>query len=209
MTFAPQVASDGAPPPAPPVAEAAGKAAHRREPAVTTRQRAIAAIRAFLSSHSTAVGQLTAATFEITTFAQAEKLATMLAMQYPDPDRAALGIWELFANAIEHGSLGIGFEEKAELLRAGAYEDELKHRLDDPVYAARTVTVAFRRGRRSLMLTVTDQGAGFDHSRFLTPRDDLRTPNGRGIRIARDLSFDALRYVGAGNRVVARTLLPR
>lgn len=203
MTFAPSDLAVASPPPA------AAPEPARRDPGVTTRQRAIAAIRAFLSSHSTAVGQLTAASFEIATFGQAEKLATMLAMQYPDADRAALGIWELLANAIEHGSLGIGFEEKAELLRSGHYDDELRRRLNDPVLSARVVTVAFRRGRRALMLTVTDQGDGFDHGQFLARGDDLRKPNGRGIRIARDISFDALRYAGAGNRVVARTLLPR
>lgn len=182
--------------------------APRREVTATFRHRAIAAIRAFLSSHTTAVGRLTAATFEITDFGQAEKLATMLAMQYPDPDRAALGIWELIANAIEHGSLGIGFSEKTDLMRAGEYDIEVRRRLADPELGRRIVRVAFRRTSKMLMLTVTDQGAGFDHAHFAPPNDSHWLPNGRGIRIAREISFDGLTYHGRGNRVVARTRLP-
>ncbi|MBP0652166.1 hypothetical protein J8J40_34405, partial [Mycobacterium tuberculosis] len=75
--------------------------------------------------------------------------------------------WELLTNAIEHGSLGIGFSEKAELLRSGGYEEEIRRRLADPALSARRVTVAFRRRKDSLRLTVTDQGAGFDHVAFL------------------------------------------
>lgn len=189
-----------APETAPPLAPAPAG----RDPA---RHRAIAAIRAFLSSHTASIGRMTAATFEIADFAQAERLATMLAMHYPDPERAALGIWELLANAIEHGSLGIGCAEKADLLRRGDYEAELRRRLADPARARQRVRVAFRRGKRALTLTITDEGAGFDHRHFLALDGDA-APNGRGIRIARDISFDGLAYAGRGNRVTARTRLP-
>jgi anti-sigma regulatory factor (Ser/Thr protein kinase) len=177
--------------------------------AAATRARAFAEIRAFLSSHATAIGRLTSARFEIRSFEEAEHLATMLAMQYPDTDRAAFGIWELLANAIEHGNLGIGCGEKAELLRQGRYEEEIRRRMADPVLAARLVTVSFSRRRTSLRLTIVDEGAGFDPTPFLQPATaGEMQPNGRGIRLAAQFSFDDLTYAGRGNQAIATTKLP-
>jgi hypothetical protein len=51
-------------------------------------------------------------------------------------------------------------------------------------------------------LTVTDQGLGFDWSDYQEIKPErLLESHGRGIAMAKALSFDHLEYVGSGNRV--------
>jgi hypothetical protein len=51
---------------------------------------------------------------------------------------------------------------------------------------------------------VIDQGAGFDWQRYLDFDPERATdPNGRGIAMARLMSFESLSYSGCGNCVVA------
>ena len=50
-----------------------------------------------------------------------------------------------------------------------------------------------------------EQGKGFDWSKFLSfDPDRAFDPNGRGIAMARTMSFSSLEYQGCGNVVVAR-----
>lgn len=157
------------------------------------------AIQDFVTSHRSGVGRLIAGVFEIRTTDEAQKLASMLATNYPSPEEVAIGIWELLSNAIEHGNLEIDFEEKALLLEAGRFEQEVRRRLCLPQYADRSVHVNFRRLPKEIRMLVTDCGPGFDSSRFLGAEPPVNRPNGRGIFMAERLSFDILRYRGRGN----------
>jgi anti-sigma regulatory factor (Ser/Thr protein kinase) len=165
-------------------------------------------IRSYIANHNPGTGGLLRGDFEIWTLSHAEKLSTMLAMQYPDPDSAAIGIWELLSNAIEHGNLEIDYDLKTTLLRNGQLQEEIERRLADPIYGARVALVQFRRLRRSLKLKVTDQGPGFDHARFTNSAPSTDRPNGRGIFIAAHMSFNRLHYQGRGNVVEATSLIP-
>lgn len=52
--------------------------------------------------------------------------------------------------------------------------------------------------------TITDQGEGFDWRRFLNfDPERAFDPNGRGIAMARMMSFAEVEYQGKGNVVVA------
>ena len=116
-----------------------------------------------------------------------------------------MGLAELLVNAVEHGSLGILFEEKAQLLAAGAWDREVERRLGLAEHADKRVEVALRRDGDDLVVRVRDQGPGFDPQRFLT-LDESRAfyPNGRGIALAREVAVARIEYLGCGNEVEVR-----
>ena len=163
----------------------------------------VTAIRNYLSGRARQTGVMLSASFALRTLDEAEKLSTLLAMNCPDPDRTAAGIWELLSNAVEHGNLEISFEEKTELLFSGQLREEIERRLNSSPYGEREVRVDFVRRPDAITLTVTDEGMGFDFKHFLEAEPALHLPNGRGINIASKFSFDALQYFGRGNRVEA------
>lgn len=161
------------------------------------------AIRDYLSTNRPAIGRLVRGTFEICTFAEAERLSTMLASHCPDPELASIGIWELLSNAIEHGSLEIDFDTKSRHLLAGTFEEELASRALDPVLAARVVRIDFSQSHRQIRIRIEDEGPGFAYDRVLALGPTLTAPNGRGIAMARHITFSSLTYMGRGNIVVA------
>ena len=132
------------------------------------------------------------------------KVIGLLSLLCPDPDRATCGLAELLLNAVEHGNLGITYDEKKQLMCQDSWEGEVSRRLTLPQYRQREATVAFERRPDALRFTIADQGVGFDWARYLEV-DPQRSvdPNGRGIAMARRYSFSSLEYQGAGNIVVA------
>lgn len=148
------------------------------------------------------------AEFRLRTPQEARTLATLLAAVAPHPERIVTGLWELLVNAIEHGNLAISYDEKSALLKAGALHEEIARRLEDPRYAAREVEVRVTRSGRCLRYRISDGGAGFDPAPFLDFAPSRAThAHGRGIALARRLSFDAVCYLGAGNVVEAEVRL--
>jgi CheY-like chemotaxis protein/anti-sigma regulatory factor (Ser/Thr protein kinase) len=149
------------------------------------------------------------AVFGFRTIAQATKVGALLAQLCPSPGTAALGLAEILVNAVEHGNLGISYAEKSALKRGNRMHEELERRLVDPRYAARRAVVEFERMPDVLRFTVSDEGQGFDWSAFLE-MDPKRAfdPNGRGIALARAMSFDQLDFQGCGNVVIATIQLP-
>jgi CheY-like chemotaxis protein len=145
------------------------------------------------------------ARYRLRTLEEARCLAAALGAACTAPERAGMGIAELLVNAIEHGNLGITFEEKAELLSAGRWKKEVELRLALAENAGKCVEVGFWREGAELVVRVRDQGKGFDPTRFLS-LDESRAfyPNGRGIALARQIAFASIQYVGCGNEVEVR-----
>jgi CheY-like chemotaxis protein len=143
--------------------------------------------------------------FCVRTLSEARALAAALGSASAAPDAVGLGLVELLVNAIEHGNLGITFEEKAALVASGRWDDEVRARLARPENAGKSVQVSCRRNDGRLEIVIRDQGEGFDWQRFLT-MDEARAfrPNGRGISLARQVAFDTLEYRGCGNEVAVR-----
>ncbi len=170
-------------------------------------QEEVATLRADVASRRSAVGMIMSGQFEFRTLDEARNLATMLALACPNSDLVAVGLQELLVNAVEHGNLEIGAQEKQALLLSGQWRAEIEKRLQDPRYSGRRVIVDFKRGRRMISLTVQDDGAGFDHA-ALDQEDGTGTGyRGRGIALARSLSFASVTYLGSGNLVEATLLL--
>jgi CheY-like chemotaxis protein/anti-sigma regulatory factor (Ser/Thr protein kinase) len=151
-----------------------------------------------------ATGLLRAASFRLRTIEEARDVGTLVAGLCPDPGNTVIGLTELIVNAVEHGNLGITYAEKSELNGINRWLDELDRRAALPENAVKYVDVEYERDEQQIRITVRDQGAGFDWRPYLEP-DPTRVfdTHGRGITIARRLSFDDLEYRDPGNEVVA------
>jgi CheY-like chemotaxis protein len=142
--------------------------------------------------------------FEFASLQEARELAARLAMRCPSPEVVALGLGELFTNAIEHGNLGISYAEKTSLRLANRWESEVERRLTLPENANRKVRVEVKELANEVVFIVSDCGSGFDWQNYLAIAPERAyDPNGRGIAVARQLSFSNLEYRGCGNTVVA------
>ena len=147
---------------------------------------------------------LDSGTFRFRTLEDGRLLANSLARACPEPERSVMGLQELIVNAVEHGNLGIRYEEKTDLLMSGRWLEEVSRRLQTPDGLQRQVQVSFERRIQDIRITVQDEGAGFNWQKYVD-FDAARAfdNHGRGIAMARTLSFDAVQYSGNGNTVTA------
>jgi len=144
------------------------------------------------------------AKFNIRTLDDMNTMTAMLSSAYPDPDMVTTGIHELLTNAIEHGNLDITYEGKSQLILEDKWKDEIEHRLNLEEHKDKTVEIELEKNTEKIILTITDQGTGFNCENYLEI-DPCRLfdPHGRGIAVAKSMSFDDLTYIGCGNKVQA------
>jgi DNA-binding response OmpR family regulator len=142
--------------------------------------------------------------FRFASLDEGRMLANFFAQASPDPEKRVIGLQELLINAVEHGNLGLSYQDKTELLMEGRWQEEVERRLGLPAYRERFVEVLFERIPQAIRFTIRDQGEGFDWRKYLD-FDPARIfdPHGRGIAMARIMSFSALEYQGNGNTVLA------
>lgn len=138
------------------------------------------------------------------TLKDVEALSQFLACAYPDPKRAIIGITELLINAVEHGNLGISYEEKQQLVKTGAWREAIDARQQMPEHVDKHVDIVLQRKPDGIFLQVSDEGKGFEWWRYLEIDPSRAThPNGRGIALANKISFDRLQFTQDGSRVLA------
>lgn len=137
-----------------------------------------------------------------TTPEEGEKLAVFLSQFFPDPDQVFTGVSELFINAVEHGNLGVSYEQKGRLLEENTLKQELDSRLLLVENRDKKVDVSFNKNDDGYHLMITDMGPGFDWQNYLQV-DPLRATHnhGRGIAMANMMSFDKLFFNDKGNKV--------
>jgi DNA-binding response OmpR family regulator len=144
------------------------------------------------------------AEFHFRTLDEAHRLAAFLARLTPRPDESILGLCELMINAVEHGNVDISYAEKSAFNEAGTWRAEVERRLGLPEYADRWATARFVRHADRLEFTIADRGRGFRWEEFLEMNPERAYDNhGRGIAMARIVSFAAVQYSGNGNTVTA------
>jgi DNA-binding response OmpR family regulator len=137
--------------------------------------------------------------FRFRTLDEGERLALWIANACPDPEDAAL-IVEIMTNAVEHGNLGIGYDEKTVLVEKGTWRREVERRLALPESAGKHVDVQVTRNPENLEVLVEDTGPGFDFAKYLVFDESRAFDNhGRGIVMA-GMAMQ-LEYLGKGNRV--------
>lgn len=159
-------------------------------------------LRDEVAKRTTAMILMDEGVFRFRTLAEANNLAVSLARACPRSAHLVVGLSEIFTNAIEHGNLGITFDEKAQLLRDKRWKQQVEARLDAPQNRDKRVTVTFQRQPGEVRITVRDEGKGFDWRRYMElDANRAFAVHGRGIAMARKLSFDALEYRDPGNEV--------
>ena len=119
---------------------------------------------------------------------------------------------EILINAIEHGNLGISFDEKTRAIEQGDYMQFLLARQKEPRFADRRVLVDYLINGRMLLFRVTDEGNGFDHGSFLerAKNDPFLSmlEHGRGIIMTKNV-FDSVVFNDEGNQVILTKRIPR
>lgn len=161
-------------------------------------------LRTELNSHRTSFGHIKECEFEFVTLLDAEDLACFAANCFPDPDQAVSGLAELLVNAVEHGNLGITYDEKTYLIDAGNWRGEIERRQNLPENKDKFVSMSLKREETQISISITDRGGGFDWRRYMEIDPARASHNhGRGIAQANLLSFDSLEYNDKGSIVVA------
>lgn len=140
--------------------------------------------------------------FRFKTLAEAEQLAVMIASATPEPEHAMV-IAELLLNAVEHGNLGITYEDKGRLVAENSWQEEVDRRMAMPENQKKYAVVRMKREGANLVVEIEDEGKGFDFERYLQIDESRMYDNhGRGIVIAR--SALNLEFVRPGNKVIVR-----
>ncbi len=142
--------------------------------------------------------------FRIHNLRECNLVASQVAHLCPEPHRVVTGISELLINALEHGNLKIGYEEKSNLMRRGMWQIEVERRLNSREHRGGFIELEFNVADDRVQIRIRDQGQGFDWTPYMDfDPDRAFDPHGRGIAVARLSSFDELEYIGDGNEVVA------
>ncbi len=140
--------------------------------------------------------------FNFKSLEEGRNIAILLANACPNSERVVLGLTELITNAVEHGNLGITYEEKSRLNAQGNWECEVDNRLALPAHKDKYATVEFNRDDNKITLVITDQGNGFDWRQFMSVSPERAfDSHGRGIALANSISFESVEYLNKGNKV--------
>ena len=157
-----------------------------------------------LNDNRLTLGLMQSSNFKYKSLIEARNLSTLLAQVCPNPEATISGLLELMINAVEHGNLGITYNEKSELNSTGSWEQEVNRRLELPEMQDKHVEVTLERKNGEIHILITDQGEGFDCEPYLDISAERGADNhGRGIALARMISFERLEYLDKGNKVLA------
>jgi CheY-like chemotaxis protein/anti-sigma regulatory factor (Ser/Thr protein kinase) len=117
-----------------------------------------------------------------------------------------IGIEEVITNAIEHGNLGISFDEKNKAIQEGRLAELIADKGRQSDAAGRAVRITSRLTPDVFEITVHDDGQGFDWRTLpAVEPENLLAFNGRGIFLTK-IYFDEVLYNDAGNEVTLRKL---
>lgn len=148
--------------------------------------------------------------FVLRTLDEARQIASVLANACPDPERVVFGLAELLINAVEHGNLGIDYAEKTRLINDSRWGEEIERRQNLPEFVYKKVSVSLDINDEEIRFIIKDEGDGFDSEQYLNidPERACST-HGRGIAMARMVSFDSIEYKDGGATVVACVKITR
>lgn len=133
------------------------------------------------------------------TVKEGDFIAVRIANCCPKPE-SAMFVSELLCNAVEHGNLGITYDEKTAFIEAGILQQEIDRRLLLPEYKNKFATVTITKDENKMSVLVEDEGNGFDFEKYLLIDDKRIFDNhGRGIAIA--ASYIKIKYLEKGNKV--------
>lgn len=156
-----------------------------------------------LGRHKSSFNLIQTCKFHFRTVEEAESLAAFMAHCFPDAERVLPGLAELMMNAIEHGTYGIGYERKSDLIESGTMRAEIQRRQSLSEYADKFVEAVVTHKDNGVYAVITDQGPGFNWKSYMTIEPSrARDNHGRGIAQANALSFDKLTFNESGNQAI-------
>ncbi len=140
---------------------------------------------------------------DIVAYELAELLQKMHFSSDDDIQQYKLVFTETLTNSIEHGNLELPSAAKGiNLSQLTQYEELKEERLQDSVYAQRSINIAFECNPDLFSFSVQDDGAGFDWKKYVNSSfkiSDLNTEShGRGFQIIRHL-IDEVHFNKKGN----------
>lgn len=159
-------------------------------------------IKTKLQSHQAAFTNMQMMQFVLSKPPEIEPVASLLASICGEPERVMPGLFELLQNGLEHGLMGLGFEEKQKLIMERRFDEEFARRAASLGPNKRVEASAVRKEGKITFL-VKDSGKGFAWQKFLRP-DPARAMAvcGRGIARASTV-FSELKYNQQGNMAIA------
>ena len=115
-----------------------------------------------------------------------------------------IGIEEVITNAIEHGNLGISFDEKSKAFQEGRLPELIAAKGRQSDAAGRCVRITSRLSPERFEITVRDDGQGFDWRNLpAVEPENLLAFNGRGLFLTK-IYFDEVAFNDAGNEVTLK-----
>lgn len=141
--------------------------------------------------------------YEFKTPADISRVIASILEDYAYLEMAELAVTEMMINAMEHGNLGISYEEKSSLLKTDDVINEVEKRLLDPEYRDRVAFVEIKEFHDETVIFICDEGKGFAWKDYLDKDlSKIKGLHGRGISLS--LNFcKTLTYIGSGNKVIA------
>jgi CheY-like chemotaxis protein/anti-sigma regulatory factor (Ser/Thr protein kinase) len=115
-----------------------------------------------------------------------------------------IGIEEVITNAIEHGNLGISFDEKSRAIQEGRLAELIADKGRESDAAGRAVHITSRLSPALFEIAIRDDGHGFNWRTLpAVEPENLLAFNGRGIFLTK-IYFDEVTYNDSGNEVTLR-----
>lgn len=146
--------------------------------------------------------------FSFQNLEEADYLAIMLSCPCKDRENIVIGLRELMFNAVEHGNLGITYEDKSHLSDPADWEKEIKRRMLLEENCHKRVHVSYEKKGAKIKITIRDEGSGFDWKPYLQfDLERMFHTHGRGIALANGIAFEKVAFQGIGNKVVATARL--
>ncbi|WP_135077499.1 response regulator [Terasakiella sp. SH-1] len=151
----------------------------------------------------TALKKLQTAVFQFSCHDDIAGLAPLLSHITPNPEWTVMGLSELMINAVEHGNLALTYADKTSLVENEDWEIEIHRRLKSEAYKDRVATIEVNVDAEKIEFSIKDQGNGFNWEEYMS-FDSGRAfdTHGRGIMLAKEMSFDYMQYLGCGNHVI-------
>ena len=117
-----------------------------------------------------------------------------------DRYKLQMTLMELLTNALEHGNLGITFDDKTKWMQEGGDILQLiAKRNSEPEYANKRIHITYSIGKATSTFTIRDDGNGFDWRKY-AHTNDTKEIHGRGISLSRQL-VNTIVYNEKGNEV--------
>ncbi len=135
--------------------------------------------------------------------------------KYLDPGSIKIiqiALREIIINAIEHGNLGVTFQDKSESISKDNYFELIRSRQLEANNLDKKVYIEYSINPESVTYIVSDDGDGFNYEQFTSTSqkgiNDNFLSHGRGITIASS-AFDKVTYNEKGNHVVLTKYLKK